>query len=198
MASTPDGKGYWLVASDGGVFAFGDAQFEGSMGGVALPSPVTGIAATPDGTATGSPLPTARSLHSATPATSGPTARLRGASGSPRLLEPVMRRTTACYPAGAYGNDISNWQCGDSNLPSGHTIGIVAGGRDGPSEQVNPCLSSEAAWAGSGLELYLFLSYGEQSDGPSLCNQNDACNYGYRREPVRVRRRRRRPGVDAL
>jgi len=25
--ATPDGKGYWLVASDGGVFAFGDARF---------------------------------------------------------------------------------------------------------------------------------------------------------------------------
>ena len=30
---TADGAGYWLVASDGGVFAFGDAQFFGSMGG---------------------------------------------------------------------------------------------------------------------------------------------------------------------
>ncbi len=27
MAATPDGCGYWLVASDGGVFAFGDAGF---------------------------------------------------------------------------------------------------------------------------------------------------------------------------
>jgi len=27
VASTPDGKGYWLVAADGGVFSFGDAQF---------------------------------------------------------------------------------------------------------------------------------------------------------------------------
>ena len=25
MAATPDGKGYWLVASDGGIFTFGDA-----------------------------------------------------------------------------------------------------------------------------------------------------------------------------
>ena len=33
MAATPDGKGYWLVASDGGVFTFGDAQFYGSTGG---------------------------------------------------------------------------------------------------------------------------------------------------------------------
>jgi len=29
MAATPDGKGYWEVASDGGIFAFGDAGFYG-------------------------------------------------------------------------------------------------------------------------------------------------------------------------
>ena len=29
MAPTVDGQGYWLVASDGGVFAFGDAVFSG-------------------------------------------------------------------------------------------------------------------------------------------------------------------------
>ena len=49
MAATPDGKGYWEVASDGGVFAFGDAAFEGSMGGQHLNAPVVGMAATPDG-----------------------------------------------------------------------------------------------------------------------------------------------------
>ena len=31
MAPDPDGAGYWLVASDGGIFAF-DAAFHGSMG----------------------------------------------------------------------------------------------------------------------------------------------------------------------
>jgi hypothetical protein len=30
MASTPDGNGYWDVASDGGVFSFGDATYRGS------------------------------------------------------------------------------------------------------------------------------------------------------------------------
>ena len=30
MAATGDGQGYWLVASDGGIFAFGDATFYGS------------------------------------------------------------------------------------------------------------------------------------------------------------------------
>ena len=33
MAATPDGGGYWLVASDGGIFTFGDAAFYGSTGG---------------------------------------------------------------------------------------------------------------------------------------------------------------------
>jgi hypothetical protein len=33
MASTPSGSGYWLVASDGGVFSFGSAPFVGSSGG---------------------------------------------------------------------------------------------------------------------------------------------------------------------
>jgi len=28
-----NGLGYWLVASDGGVFSFGDAGFHGSTGG---------------------------------------------------------------------------------------------------------------------------------------------------------------------
>jgi hypothetical protein len=30
MAATPTGNGYWLVASDGGIFSFGDAHFHGS------------------------------------------------------------------------------------------------------------------------------------------------------------------------
>ena len=49
IASTPDGGGYWLVAKDGGVFAFGDAHFFGSTGGMYLNQPIVGIASTPDG-----------------------------------------------------------------------------------------------------------------------------------------------------
>ena len=49
MAGTPDGGGYWLVASDGGIFSYGDAQFFGSAGSLALNAPVVGMAATPDG-----------------------------------------------------------------------------------------------------------------------------------------------------
>ncbi len=34
IVPTPDRNGYWLDASDGGVFAFGDTQFYGSMPGL--------------------------------------------------------------------------------------------------------------------------------------------------------------------
>jgi hypothetical protein len=47
-AATRDDRGYWLAASDGGVFSFGDAQFYGSLGALKLNKPVVGIAATPD------------------------------------------------------------------------------------------------------------------------------------------------------
>jgi hypothetical protein len=49
MAATPDGGGYWNVATDGGLFAFGNAGFHGSMGGQPLNKPVVGMASTPNG-----------------------------------------------------------------------------------------------------------------------------------------------------
>ncbi|HEY5385899.1 MAG TPA: hypothetical protein VIJ56_11760, partial [Acidimicrobiales bacterium] len=44
MASTQDGKGYWLVASDGGIFNYGDSAFDGSTGGLPLNKPIVGMA----------------------------------------------------------------------------------------------------------------------------------------------------------
>ncbi len=41
------GQGYRFVASDGGVFDFGDASFWGSTGGITLNKPVVGMASTP-------------------------------------------------------------------------------------------------------------------------------------------------------
>ena len=49
MAPTPDGAGYWMVGSDGGVYASGDAQFFGSTGSLHLNKPIVGMAATPSG-----------------------------------------------------------------------------------------------------------------------------------------------------
>ncbi|HEY1652716.1 MAG TPA: hypothetical protein VGG09_12600 [Acidimicrobiales bacterium] len=40
--------GYWLVASDGGIFSYGQAPFFGSTGGMTLNQPIVGMAATPD------------------------------------------------------------------------------------------------------------------------------------------------------
>jgi hypothetical protein len=46
MTGTPDGAGYWEVASDGGIFAFGDAAFYGSTGNLNLVAPIVGMADT--------------------------------------------------------------------------------------------------------------------------------------------------------
>ncbi|HEU5001333.1 MAG TPA: Ig-like domain repeat protein [Actinomycetota bacterium] len=43
------GAGYWLLASDGGVFSFGGAAFHGSTGGMVLNRPVVGMVPAPDG-----------------------------------------------------------------------------------------------------------------------------------------------------
>jgi hypothetical protein len=43
MAVAPDGAGYYLVAADGGVFAYG-TTFLGSMGGMHLNAPMVGMA----------------------------------------------------------------------------------------------------------------------------------------------------------
>ena len=41
--------GYWEVASDGGIFSFGNAKFYGSTGAMTLNRPIVGMATTPDG-----------------------------------------------------------------------------------------------------------------------------------------------------
>jgi hypothetical protein len=47
MASGASG-GYWLVASDGGIFSFG-TNFYGSTGSLHIAKPITGMAASADG-----------------------------------------------------------------------------------------------------------------------------------------------------
>ncbi len=82
MAATPDGGGYWLVASDGGIFSYGDAGFFGSAGTIALNKPIVGMAATPDGGATGWWPPTGASSPTATPASSARRAPSRSTNRS--------------------------------------------------------------------------------------------------------------------
>ena len=49
MAPTKSGKGYWLVARDGGIFTFGDGHFYGSTGAITLNQPIDGITTSPTG-----------------------------------------------------------------------------------------------------------------------------------------------------
>jgi hypothetical protein len=49
MAPTPTGKGYWLLASDGGLFSFGDAAFFGSLPGSGISSPAVAMRPTRTG-----------------------------------------------------------------------------------------------------------------------------------------------------
>ena len=49
FSSAGPAAGYWLVAADGGIFAYGDASFLGSTGTMKLAKPVVGMASTPSG-----------------------------------------------------------------------------------------------------------------------------------------------------
>ena len=48
-ASAGPSGGYWMVASDGGIFSYGGAKFFGSTGAIKLNMPIVGMAATPSG-----------------------------------------------------------------------------------------------------------------------------------------------------
>ncbi|HEX3564379.1 MAG TPA: hypothetical protein VHU17_03330, partial [Acidimicrobiales bacterium] len=49
MAATPSASGYWLVGSDGTVFAFGDARWLGSAAGQHLNAPIVSMTPTASG-----------------------------------------------------------------------------------------------------------------------------------------------------
>jgi hypothetical protein len=43
MSPSSNDRGYWMVASDGGIFSFGDASFRGSLGGNSMSVPIVGM-----------------------------------------------------------------------------------------------------------------------------------------------------------
>jgi cell wall-associated NlpC family hydrolase len=49
IVPSADRGGYWLIASDGGVFTYGDTRFYGSTGAIRLNQPIVGLAPTPSG-----------------------------------------------------------------------------------------------------------------------------------------------------
>ncbi len=178
MITGPSGAGYFLVASDGGIFSFGSAPFYGSLGGLPLKNPIVTATALPDGS--GYWFSDSTGLVSNFGA-----ARYYGSAPSP-LNRPIVGMADApgngafvggTYPSGAYGYDISGYQC--SSFPSGdHQIGIVQ--VDGSSSgNTNPCLAQEAAWAGGGLNLYTYLTYSTSTTNEPGCNGDTSCNAGY-------------------
>ncbi len=181
MAPTPDGGGYWLVASDGGVFSFGDAHYYGSGAAHPAPQPIVGIAAAPAGNgywmvdAAGLVLNFggAGYFGSDPNGAPGPVVAIATAPGNGVSHDPA-------YQSGSYGYDISNWQlasnCSGSLPPPPHTIAIVEAA--GAPFGENPCLATEAAWAGGGLNLYIFLA--DVQSGTPSCTSNATCyQWGY-------------------
>ena len=181
MAPTPDGGGYWLVASDGGIFSFGDAHYYGSGAAHPAPQPIVGIAAAPAGNgywmvdAAGLVLNFggAGYFGSDPNGAPGPVVAIATAPGNGVSHDPA-------YQSGSYGYDISNWQlasnCSGSLPPPPHTIAIVEAA--GAPFGENPCLANEAAWAGGGLNLYIFLA--DVQSGTPSCTSNATCyQWGY-------------------
>jgi hypothetical protein len=183
MAASHDGGGYWFVASDGGIFAFGDAGFYGSLGNVPQSRPIVAMAADSSGGG-----------YWFTNSNGGVTnfGNADYWGSTPQVLAaPVVGMAEddangdfagSPYPSGSYGYDISNFQCGDYSSTGAHVIGIVE--VEGASMgAVNPCLAQEAAWAGGGLNLYIYLTYGTAtSSGDPACASSaspPSCDFGF-------------------
>ena len=178
IITASNGAGYFMVAADGGTFSFGSAPFYGSLGGLPLRNPI--VAAASNYVGNGYWFTDDTGLVS-----NFGYAEYDGSAPSP-LNRPIVGMAEGPgngtfegdpYPPGAYGYDVSVYQCG--NLPTGdHQIAIVQ--VDGASAAAtNPCLGQEAAWAGGGLNLYTFLTYGTSATPEPGCNGDQACNEGY-------------------
>jgi hypothetical protein len=132
MASTPDGHGYWLVASDGGIFAFGDASFYGSAGTTDGSQRIVGMTAAPISNAHNAPtVTTTTTTAPTTTTTTVPDSGFVTRSGSTLLLDGAPYRFAGInvYNAASGGTTSS---CGGglysnvgvplSDMPSGTVI----------------------------------------------------------------------------
>jgi hypothetical protein len=185
MTASPSGHGYWLVASDGGIFAFGDAAFHGSTGAIQLNKPIVGMAATPSGDG-----------YWLVASDGGifafGDAPFRGSTGALHLTSAVVGMAAGPpldpYAAGATGYDISWPQCGGSYPGGPIGLGII-GANDGKAFTQNPCLASEAAWAGQPAAIYMNLNSPPTGSTQALSGPAGTCvvtdtgclayNYGY-------------------
>lgn len=104
-------------------------------------------------------------------------------SGDRRLWDSDPAR----YPTGAQGYDISWPQCGVAYPPRSQVA--VVGVNDGRAFTTNPCVVSEARWAGANLDAYMNInspggldSHDGQGPAGTCSGQQASCmayNYGY-------------------
>jgi hypothetical protein len=168
-----------MAAADGGIFAFGDARFFGSLSNTTLNKAVASIAPTPNGggywlaaadggvfafgnaSFRGSASGVVPSGGHVVALAVGPgLANATGAAGDffravppPVQAQPQAVQTDA---PGAVGYDISWPQCAGP-LPAPSALAIV-GVNNGTAFTVNPCFAGEADWAGLNLSVYINLN----------------------------------------
>jgi hypothetical protein len=199
-AANPDGRGLVLVTKDGGVHTLGTAGFYGSLVHHRLPRPLTSIAASQDGAgyfladASGMVFNYGDALFEGSLASSAPRRPTKVVTLDPVTLPTPVVLTSAPVPApaspllphGAFGYDVSNFQCAhpgsaaaSASLPSTSPFSVIeaAGWLDSSD---NSCLAAEAAWAtaaatGSGstpYSLYLFVNAPDQSPAATALDQS--------------------------
>ena len=119
MTPSSDGAGYWLVASDGGVFTYGDASFYGSLGGTG--SSVSGLetSAAQAGYQLIETDHAAQSFGPPVPARAPAETASGGSSTTSTTSAPPPTTTTSTQPGG-----------GSSASVNGTALGIYGGGGD--------------------------------------------------------------------
>ena len=104
IVAAPNGKGYWLVAKDGGVFAFGSARFHSSLPGVPTPSQsIVGIAAVPEPSSSSGVGPAGPTGPPGPPGATGPAGSGNGGAGPAGPPGPTGA-TGAIGPTGPAGS----------------------------------------------------------------------------------------------
>ena len=194
IAPTPTGNGYWLTTAGGQVLNFGGAKSQGQFS-AQLSAPVTSMTTTPGGNGYWVAMANGGIMNFGTAQYGGsaggmlaPGAVAVSVVEGPGDGDPPTRLT---YPSGSFGYDISWPQCGNPYPAKPYTIAIV-GVTGGTANSQNPCLASEATWAGYAHENYINVNIPSSSNdlgdtnGPfGNCPQSsgnwycEAANFGY-------------------
>jgi hypothetical protein len=183
IAAAPSGRGYRLATANGGVLSFqghgghlAQGTEEMAPAGYRQPSPVVAIlvagppvtGSAPSATTTPGPTTGVPPASTTSGPTSVPTTTLPSTTAVPSTTTVPVATTTPIfpyktpYPPAATGYDVSWPQCSPigssraTTLPAYGAFAIV-GVNGGTISSFNPCFSAEAAWAGSGLSVYIIL-----------------------------------------